>query len=190
MNNKNLLHELLHELLYSMSHQPILVTYGQRILEKYNLDKVRKEFTFNFSLDSVDLHKEINSFLELELGFMIEQIRNVKIVKKMIDRSGLKWHVDDCQIISCSNTPQYNLDKFIYLEGNKYLYCTSSLPKYTIVLYGSTYKEDFEGGILQFADNTHIKPKKQNGILFDSREVHQVTPVTKGSRTSILIKIY
>ena len=122
-----------------------------------------------------------------------EQIANVVIVHKTIEKPGLKWHIDDCQLVNFKIAPTYNLEQYIYLEGTKYLYFntpTKTLPKFTILFYSSTYKEDFDGGLLILADGTQIIPQKQHGILMDSREAHMVSPVSRGTRNVSVVKIY
>ena len=180
--------------------------YGELILERYNLTDARKEFTFDFNIhfnigitngyqcdpSSADIN--IRTFLEKNLRFTAEQSANAVIVHKTIDKPGLKWHIDDCQLVNFKqNAPSYNLEQYIHLEGSKYLYFntpTKTLPKFTVLFYSSTYKEDFDGGILNLVDGTQIKPQKQKGFVMDSREAHMVSPVSRGVRNVSVVKIY
>ena len=82
--------------------------------------------------------------------------------------------------------------KFHSQFGNfpKYtLYAPLKTPIYTIVLYYSTQNEDFKGGEFCFIDK-EIKPKKYQGIFFNSKEPHQVKVITQGVRKSKLLKFY
>jgi hypothetical protein len=97
-----------------------------------------------------------------------------EIIHKQIDNVGLKYHIDDCIIVTKNTIPKYNNSRYIHISGNKYLYFNNifnRLPKKTILFYQSSWNIDFTGGILRFADLTEIKPKINTGIVFDSREV-------------------
>ena len=176
---------------------PAIQKYGKLILERYNLSSARKEFTFNFTIDHTsepsNANDTIRAFLEHTLHFTQEQASNAVIIHKTIDKPGLKWHIDDCQLVNFKTAPTYNLEQYIYLEGTKYLYFntpTKTLPKFTILFYSSTYKIDFDGGILNLADGTQITPQKQKGFMLDSREAHMVSPVSSGIRNVSVVKIY
>ena len=41
---------------------------------------------------------------------------------KQIDMPGLKFHIDDCVIVTKKFEPIYNSERFIKLTENKYLY--------------------------------------------------------------------
>jgi hypothetical protein len=189
------------------NNMPSIQKYGMVLLEKYNLAATRIEFSFDFHINHSSDHSSkpsdadssirqfiANNFnLDINLNLTPEQIENVVIVHKTIEKPGLKWHIDDCQLVNFKNAPTYNLEQYIYLEGTKYLYFntpTKTLPKFTILFYSSTYKEDFDGGLLTLADGTQIVPQKQHGILMDSREAHMVTPVSRGTRNVTVVKIY
>lgn len=178
-------------------NKPTIQKYGEILLEKYNLADTRQEFTYDFTIDHTNnpstADENIRRFLETLLQMTPEQASSAVIVHKTIEKPGLKWHIDDCQLVNFKTAPTYNLEQYIHLEGSRYLYFntpTKTLPKYTILFYSSTYKEDFDGGLLTLADGTQIIPKKQNGILLDSREAHMVTPVSRGIRNVTVVKIY
>ena len=179
------------------NNKPAIQKYGEMLLEKYNLASSRKEFTFDFEINHSsnpsDADTIIRNFLETNLHFTLEQATNSVIVHKAIDKAGLKWHIDDCQLVNFKTAPTYNLEQYISLDNGKYLYFntpTKTLPKFTILFYSSTYLKDFEGGLLTLVDGTQIKAKKQNGIILDSREAHMVTPVIRGIRNVTVVKIY
>lgn len=179
------------------NNKPAIQKYGEILLEKYNLADARKEFTFDFeikhSANPTDSDTNIRTFLENALHFTREEAANAVIVHKTIEKPGLKWHIDDCQLVNFKTAPTYNLEQYISLDNGKYLYFntpTKTLPKFTILFYSSTYLRDFEGGLLTLVDGTQIKAKKQNGIILDSREAHMVTPVIRGIRNVTVVKIY
>ncbi len=168
---------------------------GKEIIIKYSLQKYRRTFIFDFR-DNYDNIEELNTTIQdyirniLEINF---DKNFIEIIHKEIPENGLGWHIDDCQIINKKQEPQHNKERYIKISEQKYLYYNNKynrLPKQTIIFYHSTYGEDFTGGILRFADNSEILPKKNNGIIFDSREVHMVTNVKSGIRKISLVKLY
>jgi hypothetical protein len=188
------------------SNTPKLLLYGRELATRFNLYQIRKYFAFDFEINIAtenDLemtNTAIKAFIianreyfNLEDDILSAIEDHIIIVHKTIPDTGLKWHIDDCQIIKRKTAPEYNKECYIPLDEHKYLYFNTSngkLPKYTLLFYSSTYDVDFKGGILVFGDGTQIKPVKGTGILFDSREVHMVTPVIEGIRQVTLIKIY
>jgi hypothetical protein len=173
-----------------MSNIPFLFTVGKQINKEYSLEEKRVEFTFDFVINGEETDEEIKKFIELKLGISKEQTKNAIIIHKIIDKKGLNWHIDDCQIITRNKPPIFNLEKFIPIGDKKYLFFnTPKLPYLTILFYSSTYDEDFEGGILKLIDK-EIYPKKGQGIMFDSKEVHMVTPIKSGIRKITLVKLY
>lgn len=172
------------------SNTNYLYTIGEKLLEKYQLDKKRIEFEYDFKIIDNKSDEKIKEFILSKLNITNEQIKNAVIIHKTINENGLKWHIDDCQIIKRKTLPITNVQKFIKIDENKYLYFnTPKLPIFTILFYSSTYNQDFTGGILNLVDKK-IFPKKGHGIMFDSREVHMVTPIKSGIRKVTLVKIY
>jgi len=163
-----------------------LKNFGIEMINKYELKN--KRIIFNF---------ETSNYIDI-----CEKIINKKIIKyKMINRvfnnntnlKELKYHIDDCQLVTLKQTPIFNQNKYIKITSNKYLFINNEMnqiPLFTVIFYLSDYNIDFSGGIFIFADGTKIYPQKNLGILFDGREVHMVTPITHGSRKSTIIKIY
>ena len=100
----------------------------------------------------------------------------------------MKWHIDDAQVINHKKNNNYN--EQIKISERKSLYYPNKKPKYSLIIYGSSYGEDFKGGILEFSNGTKIKPKKNMCVLFDSNEAHYVHTVKSGIRISLLIKFY
>jgi hypothetical protein len=197
------------------TNMPAIYTWGKKIVEDLNLVAARRQFTFDFPLDSTTPNNVIIDFINTNLGITDFNLDEIAIIHKKIDKPGLKWHIDDCVINVRKDKPTYNVDQYILLESNlgsnlesnlgtnletnlekeryKYLYFntpTKRLPRYTILFYCSTYNKDFTGGKLCLSDGMEILPKKGNGILIDAREVHMVTPVKTGERNVVVVKIY
>jgi hypothetical protein len=178
-----------------MSNQPNLKIIGKELLQKYNLQKYRQCFKFDFEIDfdNVDItNKYIKNFIKSKLKIDFDD-NFIEIIHKKILEEGLNWHIDDCVIITKKSEPIYNKERYIKISDSKYLYFHNRfnrLPNKTILFYSSTFGIDFDGGILQFIDDTKIKPEKYTGLIFDSREAHCVTPVKSGNRCVSLIKIY
>ena len=99
----------------------------------------------------------------------------------------LNWHVDDCSIHKHKTTENKTNNDIL---NDKYaLYHKKELPKYTMIIYLTSINIDFVGGEFEFVDEL-IKPKKNDVIFFDSREVHRVNKLRSGERKNILVKFY
>jgi hypothetical protein len=116
-------------------NKPAIQKYGEILLEKYNLADTRQEFTYDFTIDHTNdpstADENIRRLLETLLQMTPEQTSKAVIVHKTIEKPGLKWHIDDCQLVNFKTAPTYNLEQYIYLEGTKYLYFntpTKTLP--------------------------------------------------------------
>jgi hypothetical protein len=165
-------------------------SYGKDLLDRFNLTIYRTKFRFNFTITDDSCNDIIIDFIKSKLNI---DCTNYEIIHKQIDMPGLKFHIDDCVIVTKKVKPIYNSERFIELTENKYLYFHNKfnkLPKKTIIFYLSTFNIDFTGGILKFIDGVEIKPIAQTGIIFDSRDAHMVTPVKSGIRKICLVKIY
>lgn len=179
-------------------NEPAVLKYGRNMLEQYNLATARKEFNSGIIINQSDptasnpaIMEYIRTLVPTEL--LDDPETQVAIVHKTIEKPGLSWHIDDCQITKRNKPPTYNTECYILLEDNKYLYFNTpnkKLPKYTLLFYSSTYNEDFTGGLLVLADNTTVKPRAGWGFMLDSREAHMVTPVLSGDRFVTVVKIY
>ena len=171
---------------------PILYKIGKALNKKYQFNQYRQNFTFDFDINGSDSDQVIRNFLCSNLNISTEKASEAVIIHKTINEDGLKWHIDDCQIVTRKEPPIYDVEKFIQIDEKKYLFFktpSSKLPYRTILFYSSTYGIDFEGGILRLVDK-EIFPSKGNGIMFDSREAHMVTPVKSGIRKITLVKLY
>lgn len=193
-------------LMQQSQNTPAIYTWGVKLVEELNLPAARRPFTYNFPIniddnDNIALRDTMINFIKDDLNVEITDFTKEEtvIVHKTIPEPGLKWHIDDCVLTVRKTPPEYNLDQYILLESNpvtekyKYLYFntpTKRLPRYTLLFYSSTYCEDFTGGKLCLSDGVEILPKKGEGILFDSREVHMVTSVKSGTRKVTVVKIY
>lgn len=166
---------------------PSLKRHGIKLIEEFDLKKSRQSFKYDFELTE----ENILSFLKEKLEIEIEKFEI--ITKRFVTDDNLKFHIDDCQIVTLRNPPTYNINQYIHLEKNKYLFFNNkfnSLPKFTALFYSSDYGTDFTGGILTLADDTQIIAMKGTGIILDSREAHMVTPIKSGTRITTIVKIY
>ena len=156
-----------------------VLNYGKNLIESTNLKCERRYGIINIDYESFEI-EDINSIIDCT-------DYNIYFMKK---ENGvgfyMNWHIDDAQIVKRKN----GLDGQIKISEKHYLHYNKNKPKYTIIIYGSDYNIDFEGGLLEFADGTLIEPKKNYYILFDSDELHKVHKITKGIRKNILIKLY
>jgi hypothetical protein len=110
-------------------------------------------------------------------------------LKKRSHKGGfsMKWHVDDDIVM---NVPNENLYPDIAITDTEMLVYRDQKSTYTLLLYESSYGEDFHGGTLEFVDGTIIEPKRGMYVLFDSREVYRVNKITGGDMNIILITFY
>ena len=175
-----------------MTNIPKLQIYGKQLLEDtvMNIASARREFTFEFEPTENNIIKFIR-----ESGITFSDISFVHRTMTFSNEgnSGLKFHVDDCQIVRRTEPPVCNKELYTQLNDIDYLYFNNKfhkLPTMTFIFYLSTYGKDFYGGILRLVDGTEIIAKNGTGFMFDSREVHMVTPVKSGTRKSIVVKIY
>jgi hypothetical protein len=173
-----------------MSNKPQLYNIGKQLLQDYDLKTSRIFFEFNDK--NIESDESIKNFIVNKLNILFDN-NFIDIIRKQIPENGIGYHIDDCILTTKKSEPVYNKDKYIKISENKYLYFNNrfnKIPQKTIIFYMSTYKEDFDGGILRLCDDIEIIPKKYTGIVMDSREVHMVTPIKSGIRKIILVKIY
>jgi len=107
------------------------------------------------------------------------------------DKYSMNWHYDNKQLIKhkISNLQKIHSlqiismdDKFVY--G---LYCKNPI-QFTIIIYLDTYNIDFEGGEFHFHDEV-VHPEKGMLLFFNADELHKVTPLTRGKRRAIVVKV-
>lgn len=164
--------------------QKILYDEGVRRLNQYKLNEIRHEFHLDIENEK-DLIEEAIKRLPLQLR--LNQLERKIFIKEGGKNFSMKWHCDDCSIFK--HKDGYNcLSNNIKLSEKYSLYYTK-LPKYSMIIYLSTYGRDFTGGEFNFVDKT-VKPEKYKVLFFDSREVHKVNTVSSGLRKTILVKFY
>lgn len=184
---------------------PRLQLLGQELITKFGLAESRREFRFESGIitgfDDPEISKFVNAKLQ-ELGIrgcQDSEPAEMDIIRREFEplsgKTGLGWHIDDCQLVTKKTPPAYSPERFIHLFDDRWLYISGSMsriPRWTMILYLSTEGScgDFIGGLLRLADGTEYRPEAGLGLLIDSREVHMVTPVRHGKRKSIIIKIY
>jgi hypothetical protein len=108
------------------------------------------------------------------------------------DNYSMNWHYDNKQLIKhkISNLQKIHSLKIVSMD-DKYvygLYCKNPI-RFTIIIYLDTYNIDFEGGEFHF-HNEVVFPEKGMILIFNSNELHKVTPLTYGKRRAIVVKIF
>ena len=158
--------------------------YGKKIIKEYNLINDRKIVFINKEFNEENIKDIIKEIVKDTINFNDYFMYIVK--KENKEGFFMKWHVDDAQLIK----KKVGYKDQIKVSDKYYLHYNKEVPIYTLIIYESTYNNDFSGGILEFADNIKIKPKKGMYILFNSKEVHRVHKILKGMRINYLIKFY
>jgi hypothetical protein len=182
---------------------PHLVRYAATLYEKYPEIQQSRDIGFLPSAINFSNQEAIIPFLLTRIREMHpseNQVNNLDVVtvyREVTENFELPWHLDDCALVrqSVSNREK-TLDAYsnmidIIADGKYTIYCRGNKrPKYSCIVYWNTENEDFEGGLLEFADNTIIKPEMGKYVIFDSRDVHRVRPVLSGIRKNSLFKLY
>lgn len=107
------------------------------------------------------------------------------------DKYSMNWHYDNKQLIKhkLSNLQKIHSLQIISMD-HKYiygLYCKNPIH-FTIIIYLDTYNIDFEGGEFHFHDEI-IYPERGMILIFNSNELHKVSPLTRGKRRAIVVKV-
>lgn len=170
-----------------------LKIYSQKLLkdnpeikEKRNISYIKDIFSGATDYDELEIFPSTSS--KLKTNF----IRNEVVYTTKLNKKGesMKWHCDDANIISHKNE---NINKYINqikISDKKSLFYPNKIPKFSLIIYGSSYEKDFTGGIFEFSDGTKIKPERNLCIFFDSREAHCVHKIKSGTKKLILMKFY
>jgi hypothetical protein len=108
------------------------------------------------------------------------------------DKYSMNWHYDNKQLIKhkISNLQKIHSLQIISID-EKYvygLYCKNPI-KFTIIIYLDTYNIDFEGGEFYFHDEI-VYPERGMILIFDANELHKVSPLTRGKRRAIVVKVF
>ena len=171
----------------------VLKVYSQNLLlenpeikEKRNIGYINDYFSNISDFDDLECFPSTNSKFKKYIP------RTQIVYSSKINKRGdyMKWHCDDANIITHKSD---TVDKYINqikISDKKSLFYPNKMPKYSLIIYGSTYGKDFEGGILEFSDGTKIKPERNQCVFFDSREAHYVHKIKSGIRKLILMKFY
>jgi hypothetical protein len=160
-----------------------LLNYAKNLFETNNLISKRKigfiEDYVNFSPDLIKKIINIDNY-------------HYEIIKK-INTEGyyMNWHFDNAKIITHKkNVNKDDIYDQILISDRHGIYYYLKKPVYSLIIYDSTYNNDFIGGILEFIDGTKIYPRKGMYVLFDSNELHKVSKIISGIRVNFLIKFY
>ncbi len=157
-----------------------LYSYATRMFDE-NLKKQRKIGIIDeYTTFDIKLFRDVIDFDNYEY----------EIVKKT-NTIGffMNWHLDNALVIKNKKTDEKNPDK-VYISDRHTLHYYIKKPIFSLLVYESDYKKDFNGGTLEFIDGEIIKPKKGMYVLFNSNELHKVNKILSGERTNYLIKFY
>ena len=174
--------------------EDILKIYSQKLLQEF--PEIKNE---RFICNIEDLLDNINNYEDIKYPHI-----NIKIKLKLnCNTSSTTYSTRECRICDNTNTKTKWIcndamvvsNKKIYnnqiiLSEKKVLYYPNKIPKYSIIIYGSTYKEDFTGGIFEFSDGTKIKPRKNMSILFNSKEAFYIHKVRSGIKKETFVTLY
>ena len=148
------------------------------------------EDIFNDIVDYNDIrYKHITSRLNLNLKLRITDTTFTCKDSRVEDIA--LWQCNDAVVISNKNKNKFLFNNNqVILSEKKSLYYPNKVPKYNLIIFGSTYNEDFTGGIFEFSDGTKIEPCKNMCIFFNSKEAHYIHRIYSGIKKATLITFY
>ena len=158
-----------------------LQEYGKKIIVDHDL--VKKRFVGKVEkYDKFTPQVLINIISEFSYFSLDDVTYYIKNIYHDTD-SFIDWKCDNARIMNIFRDSKdlINEDKITYTEQS---------PFYTLIIYENDSGPDFEGGLLEFADNTMIIPEKGKYIIFDSRDVYRTNNVRCGMSKFILINFY
>lgn len=171
----------------------VLKLYSKQLLENNpEIKNCRKTYYIKDIFSDKSDYDELETFPCTSSKLILSIPSSEVVYTTKINKVGdyMKWHCDDATIISHKNK---NIDKYINqikISDKKALFYANKIPKYSLIIYGSTYNKDFTGGIFEFSDGTKIKPERNLCLFFDSREAHYIHTIKSGTRKLMLIKFY
>ena len=177
----------------------ILKNYSYQLLvSNPEIKKTRKicyiQDIFQNKTDFDELQNLSNyTFNKLNIDINLINKDVVYSMKTNVQGNYMKWHCDDGLIINHKSSlisKTENQENQIKISDKKCLYYPNKIPKYSLIIYGSTYKKDFTGGIFEFSDGIKIKPERNLCVFFDSKEAHCIHRIREGVKKLILIKFY
>ena len=102
----------------------------------------------------------------------------------------IKWNIDSTHLKNIKKENIYGDINQLQISDEKIIYYPNKKSIYTLIIYGSEYGVDFQGGKFEFSNGVKIKPQKNMCILFDSIEAHCVHKLKSGTCQFILIKFF
>ena len=145
--------------------------YDEIIKKTSQLHKLKSDFKF-LRFYSTEFCVKTNTYIETEKNHYI------------------KWNIDNTYL---KKNKKENINKNInqlQISDEKIMYYPNKKSIYTLIIYGSEYGVDFQGGKFEFSNGVKIKPQKNMCILFDSIEAHCVHKLKSGTCQFILIKFF
>jgi hypothetical protein len=199
---------------YSMN--AVFLKYGNDIIDTYDLIQKRRICNVYFQQWFQDLStlfgtnhnlkEDIEHYCQTNLTEILKSIDvpdydnlisklkcSVVIRNAINNQYKIDWHMDN-------HIPQRHLlemeaqlhDLHIIGSDDKYVYSlwnNGVVPKYTIIIYFTSYGIHFHGGELELLHGRVIYPKCGDVVFFDSREIHRVRSLRNGIRQCIVIKL-
>ena len=97
-----------------------LIEYGRQIQDTFGLREKRKPFTFDPAIITMPMPDHLHRFLTDLVG---EPVSYFEIVNRVFNpNQSLKFHIDDCQIVSRREVPLYDTHRFIPITDTLYIY--------------------------------------------------------------------
>ena len=192
--------------------------YGQDMIDTYELIPKRRICNVYFhkwfrelsvligSNHYPNIKEEIERFCQINLTEILRSIdapdsenhiSNLKcsvVIRHAINNQyKIDWHMDDHIPHRHPFEMESQLhDVQIIGRNDKYVYSlwnNGVVPKYTIIVYFTSYGIHFHGGEFEFLNGTIIYPKCGDVVFFDAREIHRVRSLRDGIRQCIVIKL-
>jgi hypothetical protein len=157
------------------------------VKSNYNIDELLRSVKIGYIEEYDTL--SIKNIIDLDLLDINKY--EYEIIKKTKTKGFyMNWHLDNSAIIKHNKSSINNIQGQIQISDKHALHYYSRKPKYTLLIYESSYNENFTGGTLELIDGTIIYPQKNMYVFFDSNLPHKVNIITDGNRNNYLIKFY
>ena len=179
----------------NIKKENILKIYSQNLLKEYpEIKNERLICNIEVIFDNIINYDDIK-YPHIKLKFKVKLNLNLNTIvysttycsKESRVGDKTSWTCDDAMVISNKKNIYNNQ---IILSDKKILYYPNRIPKYNIIICGSTYNEDFTGGIFEFSDGTKIKSQKNMCILFNSKESYLIHKIRSGIKKEKIITLY
>jgi len=157
----------------------------QKIIETYDEAQSVRAITYNgLDLNYRRANKLNMEVISVEYAWVINKIAHiVSHANANFFKANLNGMLEDFEIIKYDSNEKSFYDKHVDYHGNQ------TLPRKLSVVIQLSDENDYEGGdTLVYTDREAQKLKKKRGTtnIFRSTTLHEVTPVTKGTRYALV----